>query len=318
MKNKIFSKTIFVWLIACLCCFLWGSAFPAIKIGYKLFEINTNDTPTIILFAGLRFFLAGILTIAIFSVVEGKLLLPSKAAVPKVATLSMFQTIIQYIFFYLGLANTTGERASVIQGTNVFMALIISSLVFRLEKLKFSKIIGCVIGFAGVVIVSLDVFKQVGNFSFLGESFVLVSTASYAFSSVFMKNFSKSEKPAMLSGWQFLFGGAVMIAVGLALGGKIQTASAKAIALLIYMAMISAIAYSLWSLLLKYNPVSKVAVCGFFTPIFGFILSAIFAGDSASVGLLGISALSLVVVGMIIVNYNSKKSFSWGALHKEV
>lgn len=308
MKHKILSKTPFVWLIACLCCFLWGSAFPAIKIGYKLFEINTTDTATIILFAGLRFLLAGILTIIIFSIVDKKLLVPSKNAVPKVALLSLFQTIVQYVFFYLGLAYTTGERASVIQGTNVFMALLISSLVFRLEKLKFSKIIGCLIGFLGVLLVSLDVFKQTGNASFLGEIFVLLSTTSYAFSSVFMKKFSKDENPAMLSGWQFLFGGAVMIAVGLILGGRLTTINTKAMLLLIYMAMVSAVAYSLWSLLLKYNPVSKVAVCGFFTPIFGFILSAVFAGDSSNVGILGISALALVVIGMIIVNYNKNRT----------
>lgn len=310
MKHKILSKTPFVWLIACLCCFLWGSAFPAIKIGYKLFEINTTDTATIILFAGLRFLLAGILTIIIFSIVDKKPLVPSKNAVPKVALLSLFQTIVQYVFFYLGLAYTTGERASVIQGTNVFMALLISSLVFRLENLKFSKIIGCLIGFLGVLLVSLDVFEQTGNASFLGEIFVLLSTTSYAFSSVFMKKFSKDENPAMLSGWQFLFGGAVMIAVGLILGGRLTTINTKAMLLLIYMAMVSAVAYSLWSLLLKYNPVSKVAVCGFFTPIFGFILSAIFAGDSSNVGILGISALALVVIGMIIVNYNKNRTQS--------
>lgn len=310
MKHKILSKTPFVWLIACLCCFLWGSTFPAIKIGYKLFEINTTDTATIILFAGLRFLLAGILTIIIFSIVDKKPLVPSKNAVPKVALLSLFQTIVQYVFFYLGLAYTTGERASVIQGTNVFMALLISSLVFRLEKLNFSKIIGCLIGFLGVLLVSLDVFEQTGNASFVGEIFVLLSTTSYAFSSVFMKKFSKDENPAMLSGWQFLFGGAVMIAVGLILGGRLTTINTKATLLLIYMAMVSAVAYSLWSLLLKYNPVSKVAVCGFFTPIFGFILSAIFAGDSSNVGILGIPALALVVIGMIIVNYNKNRTQS--------
>lgn len=308
MNHKIFSKTIFVWLIAALCCFLWGSAFPAIKIGYKLFEISTSDTASIILFAGLRFLLAGVLTILIFSIVDKKLLIPSKKSVPKVALLSLFQTIIQYVFFYLGLAYTTGERASVIQGTNVFMALLISSLIFRLEKLKFSKIIGCIIGFAGVVLVSLDVFKQGANSSFLGELFVLFSTTSYAFSSVFMKKFSVNESPAMLSGYQFLFGGAVMIIAGALFGGKITTINIKAILLLIYMAMVSAVAYSLWSLLLKYNPVSKVAVCGFFTPIFGFILSALFAGDNSNVGALGISALALVVAGMIIVNYNKKSA----------
>lgn len=304
--KKYLSNTIIVWLLAGMCCLLWGSAFPAIKIGYNLFDIAGSDTATIILFAGIRFFLAGVLTILIFSLIYKKPLLPSKNALPKITVLSLFQTIIQYVFFYLGLAYTTGERASVIQGTNVFIALLISSQIFKLEKLKLNKIIGCVIGFLGVILVSLDVFTTQANPSILGEAFVLLCTVSYAFSSVFMKKYSVSHNPAMLSGWQFIFGGAAMIVIGLILGGQLNNYSTKAILLLIYLAMLSAVAYSVWSILLKYNPVSKVAVCGFLTPIFGFILSALFAGEGSQVGLLGVGALALVVIGMLFVNYNKK------------
>lgn len=306
MNKKLLSKTYFVWIIATLCCFLWGSAFPSIKVGYQLFSIAQNDTASIILFAGIRFFLAGVLTLIIFSIVDKKLLLPTKSSIPKITVLSLFQTILQYIFFYLGLAYTTGERASVIQGTNVFVALLISCLIFKLEKLKFNKILGSIIGFMGVIVVSLDVFKQSKDATMLGEIFVFLSTVSYSFSSVFMKKFSKDDNPAMLSGWQFVFGGAVMCAFGFIFGGRISGFTIKSVALLIYMAMISAVAYSLWSILLKYNPVSKVTVCGFMTPIFGFVLSAVFAGDSNSVGILGVVSLLLVVVGMIIVNYKKQ------------
>lgn len=304
MKEKFLTKTPFVWLIAGFCCLLWGSAFPAIKIGYRLFNISSNDTASIILFAGTRFFLAGILTLIIFSFVERRILLPKKESIPKITVLALFQTILQYLFFYLGLAHTTGERASVIQGTNVFMALLISGLIFKMEKLSFNKLLGSVIGFSGVILVSLDVFTQSQNASFIGELFILLSTLSYAFSSVFMKRFSENENPALLSGWQFLNGGAVMIAFGLAMGGRITGFDLKSTSLLLYMAFISAFAYSLWSILLKHNPVSKVAVCGFMTPIFGFILSAVFAGEGESVRLLGVGALVLVVIGMLILNYN--------------
>ena len=44
-----------------VCCLLWGSAFPCIKIGYKLWNIESGDVWSIILFAGTRFFLAGVL-----------------------------------------------------------------------------------------------------------------------------------------------------------------------------------------------------------------------------------------------------------------
>ena len=291
-KHKFLTKTIFVWLIAAVCCFLWGSAFPSIKIGYRLFNIPSSDTASIILFAGVRFFLAGILTVIIFSFVNKKLLLPTKKSLPKIGVLSLFQTIFQYILFYIALARTTGEKASVIQGTSVFVALLISCLIFKMEKLTLSKILGSVVGFVGVILVSLDIFTQHQS-GVSGEFLAFLSTVSYAFSSVFMKRYSKEDNPAMLSGWQFILGGAVMMIFG---------AAFKSTLLLIYLALISAVAYSLWSILLKYNPVSKVAVCGFMTPVFGYALSSLFASEGQKMGAIGVVALLLVVLGMIIVN----------------
>lgn len=296
-KHKFLTKTIFVWLIAAVCCFLWGSAFPSIKVGYRLFNISSSDTASIILFAGVRFFLAGILTVIIFSFVNKKLLLPTKKSLPKIGVLSLFQ----YILFYIALARTTGEKASVIQGTSVFVALLISCLIFKMEKLTLSKFLGSVVGFVGVILVSLDIFTQHQS-GVSGELLAFLSTVSYAFSSVFMKRYSKEDNPAMLSGWQFIFGGAVMMIFGTAFGGKISGFTVKSTLLLIYLALISAVAYSLWSILLKYNPVSKVAVCGFMTPVFGYALSLLFASEGQKMGAIGVVALLLVVLGMIIVN----------------
>ena len=93
------SRTPVAVLLAMICCFLWGSAFPCIKIGYKLFEIPSDSPATQIFFAGIRFFIAGIMVIAVGSIAERKLLLPTKKAVPKILFLSLFQTILQYFFF---------------------------------------------------------------------------------------------------------------------------------------------------------------------------------------------------------------------------
>lgn len=302
MKKNVLTKLPVVWAAAGICCLLWGSAFPAIKIGYRLFEIESSDTASIILFAGVRFFLAGVLTIFIFSLIQRKLLIPTKESLPPVFVLSMFQTVIQYLFFYLGLAYTTGERASVIQGSNVFVALIISCFIFKFESFKFNKLIGCALGFIGVVLVSLDVFKNSAVPSFTGEIMIFVSTVSYSFSSAFMKKYSERFNPAMLSGWQFVIGGALMIAVSLLMGASFSVVSVKGILLLIYLAFVSAAAYSIWSILLKSNPVSRVTVCGSMTPVFGFILSSLFAGDGQKVGLFGVFALIFVASGIIAVN----------------
>lgn len=299
-KNRM-QSTFVVWLGALICCALWGSAFPCIKIGYQMFGIPQDAVATQILFAGLRFTLAGILVILIGSVLAGNLLKINRQNAPKILKLSLLQTVLQYLFFYIGLANTTGVKASIIEGVNVFIAIFVASLIFRQEKLTMGKLAGSLIGFAGVVLVNLNGNGLDMSFHLNGEGFIFLSTVAYAFSSVYLKRYSKTENPVLLSGWQFVAGGLVMIAMGLLMGGKITKVTAAGIAMLFYLACISAVAYSLWGILLKYNPVSRVAVFGFMNPVFGVILSAFLLGEREQAsGIKSIIALILVSIGIYI------------------
>ena len=305
-KKSILENPQMVLPSAMLCCLLWGSAFPLVKIGFSWLNISSEDIPTEILYAGLRFTLAGVIAIIITSLISGKFLRPTMKSLPKVFSLSMFQTILQYLFFYIGLSNTSGVKASVIEAMNVFVALIVSCLIFRMEKITSAKIIGSVIGFAGVVIINVSKGDLAGGLTLKGEGFILISTVAYAFSSVLMKHWSNEENPMMMSAWQFLLGGIVMSILGFALGGRISGFDLKSVLLLIYLASLSAIAYSLWASLLKYYPVSRIAVYGFMNPVFGFILSAFLLGESEAFGLKSIVALVLVCLGIYIVNYTKK------------
>lgn len=294
-------KTIVVLIGALISCALWGSAFPFIKMGYAYLAMDPSDTASILLFAGIRFTIAGVLAIVIGSLLQKKFLYPSKKAVPKVFALSMFQTVLQYLFFYIGLAHASGVNASIIEGLNVFVALLIAAILFRQEKLTIRKTLGCAIGFIGIIIVALS-GGSIGGFAINGEGFVFISTIAYAFSSVLIKNFSKTEEPVMMSGWQFVFGGIILMLCGLIGGGKIENMNGPAFAILIWLAFVSAAAYSIWSTLLKYNPVSKVAIYGFMNPVFGVILSAILLHEGDHVGVSAITALILVSIGIYICN----------------
>lgn len=301
-KEQLMQKTIVVWLGALLCCALWGSAFPCIKIGYQLFQIESEQTATQILFAGCRFALAGILALVIGSLVKGKILVPKKQSYGKIVTLCMFQTVAQYVFFYIGLANTSGVKASIIEAVNVFVAIFIASLCFHQEKLTTRKVMGSIIGFLGVILVNLTGSEINTHFSFVGEGFIFLSTVAYAFSSVLMKSYSTEEDPVCLSGYQFLVGGLLMILFGVAMGGRMTVMTAGGAAMLIYLALVSAIAYSVWGILLKYNPISKVAVFGFMNPVFGVLLSAMLLKEYQMIGLMSVISLILVCLGIYIVN----------------
>jgi drug/metabolite transporter (DMT)-like permease len=178
--------------------------------------------------------------------------------------------------------------------------------VFRQEKLTAKKLIACVLGFAGIVVVNLNGLTLTMNF--LGDGFVIFSAVSYAFSSVLMKRFSKYEDPVVISGYQFIIGGAFMIILGFSLGGRFSLASFSGVVLLIYLAFLSAIAYALWGLLLKYNPVSRVSIFSFTTPIFGTILSVLLLPGTSGVEPLNIViTLVLVSLGIFLLNYQGKQ-----------
>lgn len=68
---KVYTNRKNIVLLATLCCFLWGSAYPAIKVGYSLF--NISDVGSKLIFAGYRFTLAGIF-ILIFELISKRVI----------------------------------------------------------------------------------------------------------------------------------------------------------------------------------------------------------------------------------------------------
>lgn len=301
--KNFFEREIVICIVALICCFLWGSAFPFIKIGYRIFQINSSDTGTQILFAGLRFAIAGGMVILFGSIQKKKLVIPKYSDCPKIFYISMLQTVGQYIFFYIGLAHSTGVKSSIVLASNVFIAIIISSLIFKQEKMNTVKVIGCIMGFLGVVIVNLNG----GSFDFAmslnGEGCILLSTIAYCLAAVVLKSYGPNQDVMMISGYQFLLGGIIMIIAGTLSNGRLTVISAEGILLLTYLALVSAVAYTLWSLLLRYNDVSKVAVYGFMNPVFGVVLSTLLLKEGSDIwNIRSLVALLLVCGGIIVVN----------------
>lgn len=303
IQKNFLTNTFVVTLLATFCCLLWGSAFPSIKIGYQLFDIAPNDTATLILFAGIRFFLSGILVILFESIRSRSFCVPRKTALPSIVKLGLVQTTLQYFLFYVGLANTTGVKSSIITGSNVFLTILVATFIFKFEKLTSVKILGCLLGFAGVVIINLTGTGFDSSIKLIGEGAIFLSALSYSFSASMLKKFSKNESTVVLSGYQFLFGGGVLMLLGACLGGSITQFTLPGLALLLYLAFISATAFTLWGVLLKHNPVTKVSVYGFMNPVFGVLLSAFLLKESnQAFGWQGIIALLLVCSGIFIVN----------------
>ena len=305
--EKFFSKNYIVCICAIFCCILWGSAFPCVKTGYRLFRIDSENIPSLMLFAGVRFTLAGILVIAFGSALKRRFLFPKPRNIWRVMLVALFQTALQYTFFYIGLSNVSGVKSSVLNGLGVFFTILSACFIFRTKKFNLIKLSGCLLGFGGVILINLG-----GDFSFdftlLGEGFVIFSGLSSAIAAGLVKIFSKYEDTTALCGYQFFIGGIVLIIIGLCAGGTIPHIDAGAAFLLLYLAFLSACAFTLQGFLLRYNPVSKVAVFKSTNPLFGALFSAIILGESEQLfSWFTLIALVLVCFGIFVINKFGEK-----------
>lgn len=306
-KEKFFSKTYVVIIGAIMCCLLWGSAFPCVKVGYRLFNVDTTSSASLILFAGMRFTLAGVLVIIFACASQKKFVVPKKTSVWKILVLCLFQTVGQYVFFYIGLANTTGVKSSVLNGLGVFFTILAACFIFRTEKFNIIKLCGCILGFAGVVLINIG-----GDFSFnftlKGEGAIILSSFSSAIAVGLVKIFSRDENTATLCGYQFLTGGLLLIITGLCFGGKVAPTGATPWIMLVYLAFISAFAFTLQGYLMKYNPISRVAVFKSANPLFGAVFSAIILDEGDDLlSVFTLIAVVCVCAGIFIINKFGEK-----------
>lgn len=275
-----FSDRKVVVALALLCCLLWGSSYPAIKTGYAWFGIARTDIPSQLVFAGWRFLGAGLILLA-WALAQRKPIVNLGArSARQLVVLGLSQTTLQYVFFYVGLAYTTGVKGSIMNATGTFFSVLLAHWVYHNDRLSHAKLWGCLVGFAGVMVVNLGRGSLDLDFTLLGEGFVVIAAFVLAAASIYGKQVSQRMHSVVMTGWQLGIGGATLLAIGWALGGSLTGFTVASAALLVYLALLSSAAFSLWSILLKHNRVSQVTVFNFTVPIFGAALSALFLGEA--------------------------------------
>lgn len=299
-KENFFTSKRVIVIFAMICCFLWGSAYPAIKIGYEMFNIGENNLSSKIIFAGYRFVLAGIMVLILAIILKKKVFKLNKKQIIELMILGITQTTLQYTFFYIGLSYTTGVNAAILNGTGTFFSIIIAHFLYKNDRISLNKILGCIIGFAGVILVNFNGSFS-GGFSLKGDLLIVLSTLVTSAAVIYGKTLSQKQDTFIITGYQLFIGGVILTLFGISFGGHLSGFNIESTTLLIYMAALSATAFSLWTLLLKYNKVGKIAVFYFLIPIFGTILSSIFL-DENIFSIKTLIALILVCIGIFLVN----------------
>ena len=269
-----------MFLLASFCCLLWGSAYPAVKSGYALFSIAASDIPSKLVFAGYRFIPAGLVLLLIAALTNKNIFALTPRALGQLTLLGLAQTTLQYVLFYTGLAYTTGVKSAILNATGTFFSVLLAHYLYKNDRLSANKLIGCAVGFVGVMVVTFSDGLLTFDFTLLGEGSVVIAAFVFSAASIYGKRISQQMDSVVMAGYQLAIGGVALLLIGWATGGTLSGFTVKSTALIVYMVVLSAAAFALWSILLKYNRVSMVTAFNFMIPVFGALLSAMFLGET--------------------------------------
>jgi len=302
--KNIFKNKYYVMVFAIICNLLWASAYPTLKISYIELGIQNNDYMSNIMFAGMRFLMASSLIFIFIFINKIKYKIDIKFLI-NISILGLFQTSLQYFFFYNGLANTSGMKSAILATTGTFFVVLLAPFIYKDDNLNIKKIIGLILGFLGVIFVN---WGKSFNFSFsiYGEGFLLLAGLASAIGTLMTKEMSKKYNTIVLTAYQMLVGSIFLLIT--ASSHYISAPfhfTTKSTLLFVYSAFLSATAFSLWNTLLSYNKAGEISMFKFLIPVFGAFLSFVFLNEK-NINVYTIISLIFVSFAILIINTNKK------------
>ena len=295
------NKGLFVSLIVMV---LWGLLFPTVKLGYRVFGIETIGD--ILSFAGVRFLVCGAIITVFAAIREPASFKGLKSGWLQVLLSGMFAIVLHYACTYIGLRSTDGSKTAILKQLGAVFYICFAALFFPEDKLTLPKVGGLILGIGGIFAINANAsgFRfQLGDFLILGASFCTV------FSNVISKKAFRAVTPIVLTGISQVFGGAVLLAVGIAAGGQPANLIPHTLpqfgvfSLIVFASVIS---YCLWFITVQKENLSKLFIFKFSEPLFASVFSWILLGENIF-RLEYLLAFLLISGGILVANIKSKK-----------
>ena len=294
--------------LAILACLLWSTAFAGIKIGLRYTDPFC--------FAGVRFMLAGLLLVPFWWRQNRDKARMIRENLKLILVVSFFQTFLLYALFYFGITLVSGAVTAIIVGASPLVAALLAHYCMGNDTLTPAKIASLSLGMAGVAVLCLSRepwsspagLKELG-----GIILLLLSTVSSIYGNILVAREKGSMEPVMLNSIQIFLGGLLLFLLSLPLEGlPRRILPLEYYAVLLWLASLSAIAFSLWFVLLR-RPgirVSEVNIWKFIIPVFGAALSWLLLPDesptaSAVTGMVCI-ALSIILFNLAVLRQERK------------
>lgn len=276
--DELMKKVQKIWLLVFV-MLLWGSLAPFIKVGYEALHIDTSFLPNVLLFAGIRFSICGAVIIAIsllYSMAKKSTEKIDHKTLFLVFMAGFFAIVLHYGFNYIGLTVIDSSEAVLIKQLGTVIFIPFSFLFFKEDRFTWKKTLAAICGLCGVMILN---WNPTGIRIGKGELFVIAASFSMVISSVLGKRAMKIVHPLTMTGYSQLFGGVVLVFLGLLGGGSLHFTSLISGLVFLYICIASIVSYCLWNWILSDNNLSELFIIKFLEPVFAALFGALLLGE---------------------------------------
>jgi drug/metabolite transporter (DMT)-like permease len=277
-------------------CMLFGANAVAIKISLEGLGVFTT--------AGIRF---GIASVAIF------LWARFTGRSFEIKTEQVFQLIViaiiftaQLSLFYLGLSKSNASRGTLLVNFQPFFTLFLAHFFIPDDRITKRKIMGILLGFAGVAFVFLEKKGVTSEFN-TGDVLILTAAFLWACNAVYTKRIISAFKPFQIALFPMIFSVPFFFLEGVLWDHHmIAFIDTKIIGAMVYQSLVTAsFGFVVWnSLLQRYGAVALHSFI-FIMPITGVLLGGLILGEPMTVNIL--IAMLLIVVGILVIHIKQKK-----------
>ncbi len=297
MRSKI------VWLLLCL---IWGSTWAFIKLGLE-------DLPPFT-FAGIRFVIASIILYAIIT--ARRIRLPrTRKDWTLLAVTGVLSFTLNYGLVFWGEQYVSSGLAALLQATIPVFGLVIAHFYLPGEQMTPAKVLGVVLGVAGVGVIFSDQLGVAGPRALAGSAGLVVGSACAAYANVLVKSRGGKMEPATLAFGQMIFGLVPLLLIGIGTEGNPLTFrwTGMAIVSLFYLAIVGTVfAFLMYYWLVQHMDVTNTMLIALVTPIIAVALGIVVLDEKLNWrivigGLMIISGIAMIVLKRRAMRGNAKE-----------
>jgi drug/metabolite transporter (DMT)-like permease len=272
---------------------MWGSSYLFIKI-------TVAEVPPFTLVAG-RLLMAALILWAI--------LLASRQRVARrgaewaaFAVMGLFSGAVPYVLITWGEQTIDSGLAALLQATMPIFTVIMAHLVTADERITAKRVVGILLGFAGVVVLMLPDLRRGMQANVLGQLAVVVSSISYAGATIFARKRLRGQSPLMATTGQITTGALFTLPLSLLIERPFGLSpSAQTMASWLGLVLIGTVfAYMIYYALLARTSATFTSTVTYIIPVNGLILGAIVLGEPLTLTILASAAL--ILAGVLLVS----------------